>query len=76
MSDASRFLISVGQALSKMTLYAEGHPTRAQAVQLSFELLRQLQKTDPRPVFSFVGREAIFQRSALRDCPAFQPPLS
>ena len=67
MSDPSRFLISVGQALSKMTLYADGHPTRAQAVQTSFELLRQLQKTDARPVFSFVGREAIFQRSALRE---------
>ena len=67
MSDPSRFLISVGQALAKMTLYAEGHPSRAHAAQTSFELLRQLQRTDPRPVFSFVGREAVFQRSVLRE---------
>lgn len=67
MNDASRFLVSVGQALAKMTLYAEGHPARAHAAEASFELLRQLRKTDPRPVFSFVGREAIFQRSALRE---------
>lgn len=67
MNDPSRFLVSVGQALAKMTLYAEGHPARKQAGQTSFELLRQLRRTDARPVFSFVGREAIYQRSALRD---------
>ena len=67
MSDPSRFLISVGQALAKMTLYSEGHPSRAHAAETSFQLLRQLQKTDPRPVFSFVGREAVFQRSVLRE---------
>ncbi len=67
MNDPSRFLISVGQALAKMTLYAEGHPSRAHAAETSFELLRELQTTHPRPVFSFVGREAVFQRSVLRE---------
>jgi putative nucleotidyltransferase with HDIG domain len=67
MSDASRFLISVGQALAKISLYDEGHPSRSQAAEASFSLLRQLQQEDRRPVFSFVGREAVYQRSVLRD---------
>ena len=67
MSEPARFLISVGQALAKITLYADGHPSRARAAESAFEILRQLQQTVPRPVFSFVGREAIFQRSALRE---------
>ena len=67
MNEPSRFLISVGQALAKITLYAEGHPSRARAVEQAFEMLRQLQRTHPQPVFSFVGREAIFLRSALRE---------
>lgn len=67
MSEPTRFLQSMGQALARITLYAEGHPTRAQGAQAAFAMLRQLQQTHPRPVFSFVGREAIFQRSALRE---------
>jgi putative nucleotidyltransferase with HDIG domain len=67
MSEPARFLISVGQALARITLYADGHPSRARAAASSFEMLQQLQRTDPRPVFSFVGREAIYKRSALRE---------
>jgi putative nucleotidyltransferase with HDIG domain len=67
VSEPARFLISVGQALAKITLYADGHPSRARATEQAFEMLRQLQVSTPRPVFSFVGREAIFQRSALRE---------
>ena len=67
MSDPIRFLTSFAQALSTMALYADGHPARERVVDRSYEALRDLQKDDPRPQFSFLGEEVVYGRLALRE---------
>jgi len=67
VTDAARYLTSLAQALAKMSLYANGHPARGRAADASFELLRALQCDDPRPTFSFLGREVIHHQRSLRE---------
>lgn len=67
MTEATIYLTSLAQALAKMSLYAEGHPARARAADASFERLRVLQRSDPQPTFSFLGREVIYAQRALRE---------
>jgi putative nucleotidyltransferase with HDIG domain len=67
MTDATLYLTSLAQALAKMSLYAEGHPSRARAADASFARLRTLQQTDLAPTFSFLGREVIYAQRTLRD---------
>jgi HD-GYP domain-containing protein (c-di-GMP phosphodiesterase class II) len=67
MTDATRFLTSFAQALAKMSLYADGHPARAGAADASLAQLRELQKVDPNPRFSFLGRSVIYGDRALRE---------
>jgi putative nucleotidyltransferase with HDIG domain len=67
MSDPIRFLVSFGQAVSTMALYNDGHPARERAVDRSYQCLRDLQKHDPHPRFSFLGEETIYQDTALRE---------
>lgn len=67
MSDPIRFLVSFGKAVSTMALYNDGHPARERAVDLSYQSLRDLQRNDPLPRFSFLGEETIYQETALRE---------
>ena len=67
MSEAIRFLTSLAQALAKMSLYADGHPTRARAADASFVKLRELQQVDPTPRFSFLGRSVVYGDRAIRE---------
>jgi putative nucleotidyltransferase with HDIG domain len=67
VSDPIKFLTSFAQALSTMALYADGHPARERVVDRSYEALRELQKDDPRPQFSFLGEEVVYGRIALRE---------
>ncbi|MFN8581583.1 MAG: hypothetical protein U0163_11485 [Gemmatimonadaceae bacterium] len=67
MNNAGRYLTSLAQALAKMSLYAEGHPARARASDASFEQLRELQREDATPVFSFLGREVIYNQRSMRE---------
>jgi putative nucleotidyltransferase with HDIG domain len=67
MSDPIRFLVSFGKAVSTMALYNDGHPARERAVDRSYECLRDLQKADPHPRFSFLGEETIYQDTSLRE---------
>ena len=67
MTEATRFLTSLAQALAKMSLYAEGHPARAGAANASLAQLRALQNVDPAPRFSFLGRAVVYGDHALRD---------
>jgi HD-GYP domain-containing protein (c-di-GMP phosphodiesterase class II) len=55
-----KFLNSLAQTLATMTLYASEHPSWARAVDLSFNQLRVLQQSDPRPRFSFLGTDVIY----------------
>jgi len=67
MSEAIRFLTSLAQALAKMSLYADGHPTRAKAADASFVKLRELQQVNPAPRFSFLGRSVVYGDRAIRE---------
>ena len=67
MNEATLYLTSLAQALAKMSLYSDGHPARARAANASFARLRALQQEDPRPTFSFLGREVIYAQRTLRD---------
>ncbi len=67
MSDPAKFLTAFAQALSTMALYADGHPARERAIDRSYQLLRELQATDAKPEFSFLGEETVYRNVAMRD---------
>ena len=67
MSEAVRFLVSFGQAVSTMALYNDGHPSRERAVDRSYQLLLDLKRSNPNPRFSFLGEETIYGDIALRE---------
>ncbi len=67
MSEALRFLVSFGQAVSTMALYDDGHPSRERAVDRSYQCLLDLKRSNPHPRFSFLGEETIYGDIALRE---------
>lgn len=67
MSEAIRFLVSFGKAVSTMALYNDGHPSRERAVDRSYQLLLDLKRANPHPRFSFLGEETIYGDIALRE---------
>jgi len=67
VTDPYRYLTSLGQALSAMGLYPAGHPARERAVELSFEQLEDLGRTEREPHFSFLDGEVIYGRQILRE---------
>ena len=62
-----RFLTSLAQALSTMSLYSPGHPARERAVDMSYERLDELLADAPTAQFSFLGRDVVFGHRAMRD---------
>jgi len=67
VSDPSRFLTSLAQALSTMSLYPEGHPAREGIVDVAYANLQVLQKADRRVSFSFLGDDVVFGDRPLRE---------
>jgi putative nucleotidyltransferase with HDIG domain len=67
LSKAAEFLTAVAQALSTMTLYEDGHPSRERAVDLAFDRILILQEESPQPEFIFLGSEIVFDRKPLRE---------
>ena len=67
MSDPARFLTSFAQALAAMTLYRDGHPARARAVDAAYQELHDLQADTVRPLFTFLGDEVVYGRLPLRE---------
>jgi putative nucleotidyltransferase with HDIG domain len=67
MSDPARFLTSFAQALAAMTLYRDGHPARAKAVDAAYQELHDLQADTARPLFTFLGDEVVYGRLPLRE---------
>jgi putative nucleotidyltransferase with HDIG domain len=59
MTNEGSFLITLGQALATMGLYAEGHPARERVIDASFEHLLAVMDTAASVQFSFIGGEAI-----------------
>jgi putative nucleotidyltransferase with HDIG domain len=67
VSDPARFLTTFAQALAAMTLYRDGHPARARAVDAAYQELHDLQADTARPLFTFLGDEVVYGRLPLRD---------
>jgi len=67
VSEPARFLGAFAQALAGMSLYGEGHPARARAVDTAYQELLDLQAKHPHPLFTFLGDEVIFGRLPLRE---------
>jgi len=64
---AVRFLNSFAQALSTMTLYPDGHPSREGIIDTAYENLRAVQNMDRRASFSFLGDEVVLGQRPLRE---------
>lgn len=64
---AAGFLISMGQCLATMNLYAEAHPARERALDNSYERLVRLLEGQERFEVSFVGTETVVGDRALSD---------
>ena len=67
MSDPVRFLTSLAQALSTMSLYPEGHPSREGIVDVAYGHLQTLQRGDRRVSFSFLGDDVVFGDRPMRE---------
>jgi len=67
VSDPARFLTSLAQALSTMSLYPDGHPSREGVVDVAFGHLQELQKVDRRVSFSFLGDDVVFGDRPMRE---------
>lgn len=67
MSDPARFLTTLAQALSVMTLYPAGHPSRERVVDLAYEDLELLCAAGEPPRFTFLEGEVVCGRQPLRE---------
>ena len=67
MSSAVRFLTSLAQALSAMSLYRAEHPASARAIDRAYQALSDLQDEHGTPRFTFVGHEIVFGSRPLRE---------
>ncbi len=67
MSEPSHVLATLGQALSAMRFYNEGHPARERAISAAFEEVELLLEEDRSPRFTFVEGEAVYHRRLLRE---------
>lgn len=72
MSDPVRFLNAFAHALSVMTLYPEGHPSRERAVDAAFEELDGLTGTESYPSFTFLDDEVVYGQDPLRDLKSWE----
>lgn len=66
MNPPERFLTSLGQAVSVMSLYQVGHPAWERALDQCYEHLLELLEKEENPVFSFLGSEIVYQDRLLQ----------
>mgnify|MGYP006914657032 CR=1 FL=1 len=55
-----RFLTSLAQASSALTLYERSHPAIERAIEVAYEHVLALQQSEPRPVLTFLGDAVAF----------------
>jgi putative nucleotidyltransferase with HDIG domain len=67
VKDPATFLHSLGQALSSMALYSEGHPSLERAVEAAHHALDELTSAGERPSFTFLDGEVVYGQDTLRD---------
>jgi putative nucleotidyltransferase with HDIG domain len=71
MTDPGGFLTCFAQALSIMTLYPDGHPSREKAIDGAYQLLDDLLRAEAPPAFTFLDEEVIYGREPLRELKAW-----
>jgi putative nucleotidyltransferase with HDIG domain len=67
MSDPTAFLHSFAQALSVLSLYPEGHPSRERAIDSAYQSLDALTNATTVPAFTFLEGEVVYGREPLRE---------
>jgi putative nucleotidyltransferase with HDIG domain len=67
MSDPVRFLTVFAHALTSITLYPEGHPTRETACEGAYQELEGLTASGNARTFTFIESEVVYGREPLRD---------
>jgi HD-GYP domain-containing protein (c-di-GMP phosphodiesterase class II) len=67
MKDPVPFLTALGQALSTLSLYHEGHPSRERALKSGHAALEDLIGSDGSSIFSFLGSDVVCDRRVLRE---------
>jgi putative nucleotidyltransferase with HDIG domain len=67
MSDPTIFLHGFAQALSVLSLYPEGHPSRERAIDAAYHALDGLTGASSVPAFTFLEGEVVYGREPLRD---------
>ena len=65
--EPTKFLHSLAQTLSTMSLYRAGHPARERVIDRTMALLQDLLKDDAMPEFSFLGDEVVYGKTSLRE---------
>jgi putative nucleotidyltransferase with HDIG domain len=73
MSDPIKFLNAFAHAVTTMTLYPVGHPSREGAVDAAYEEVVALHGGGGRPpTFTFIDDQVIFNREPLRELKAWE----
>jgi putative nucleotidyltransferase with HDIG domain len=67
VSDPVKFLQGCAHALTVMTLYPEGHPSREKALDAAYDELTRLPAALENPSFTFLEDEVVFGREPLRE---------
>ena len=67
MTDPTTFLHAFAQALSVLSLYPEGHPSRERAIDAAYQSLDGLTSASTVPAFTFLEGEVVYGREPLRD---------
>jgi len=67
VSDPTTFLHAFAQALSVLSLYPEGHPSRERAIDAAYQSLDLLTGASTVPAFTFLEGEVVYGREPLRD---------
>jgi putative nucleotidyltransferase with HDIG domain len=72
MTTPVRFLTSLSQALSTMSLYGDDHPTTARGRDAALERLRELQEPDPKLQFTFLSGEVLFGSEVVHELESWE----
>jgi putative nucleotidyltransferase with HDIG domain len=72
MNDPVRFLNAFAHAVTTMTLYPVGHPSREGAVDAAYTEVVGLYGPGRRPTFTFIDDQVIYGREPLRELKAWE----
>ena len=67
MSEPAEFLTAFAHALTVMTLYPAGHPSREKACDAAYEFLQDLPPDGKGRSFTFIEDEVVYDRQPLRE---------